>query len=219
MRIRGASGLGGLALVTMLGLYLVGARSADSTAQEDYYLLAISWLPSWCALTGNAQGADQCDTNAGWVVHGLWPQHADGGWPEYCETDARDPSRAQTAAMADIMGDGGLAWHQWKKHGRCSGLSADAYFATTRRAFAQLTLPDTLNAVERARQTNPAAVKSAFQAENPAFGPDMFSVTCRDGKLAELRLCLDQDLTPRQCDADVLDRACKARQITLPPRQ
>lgn len=218
MRIRNGKGLGALALVGLVALYLFGAR-ADSTGQQDYYVLALSWLPSWCALTGDAQGADQCDTQAGWVVHGLWPQHADGGWPEYCDSTARDPSRAQTAAMADIMGDGGLAWHQWKKHGRCSGLSAGAYFAATRQAFGQLALPATLDAANRATNTSPAAVTAAFQAANPGFGPDMISVTCRDGKMTELRLCMTQDLRPRACDDGVMERACRASRITLPPRQ
>ena len=37
--------------------------------------------------------------------------------------------------MADIMGSGGSAWHQWKKHGRCSGLSPDDFFALSREAY------------------------------------------------------------------------------------
>ena len=41
-------------------------------------------------------------------------------------TAERDPSRRESQQMADIMGSGGLAWHQWQKHGRCSGLSAAA---------------------------------------------------------------------------------------------
>ena len=43
--------------------------------------------------------------------------------------------------MADIMGGAGLAFYQWKKHGRCSGLSPQDYFATARRAFASVTIP------------------------------------------------------------------------------
>ena len=43
--------------------------------------------------------------------------------------------------MADVMGSGGLAWYQWKKHGRCSGLPARDYFALGRRLYAALDLP------------------------------------------------------------------------------
>ena len=78
----------------------------------------------------------QCDPDRdlGFTLHGLWPQRDSGGWPEYCETEARDPTRRETAAMADIMGSGGLAWYQWKKHGRCSGLPARGYYALARAA-------------------------------------------------------------------------------------
>ena len=60
----------------------------------DYYLLALSWSPSWCAAEGDRR-AEQCrpERDLGFVVHGRWPQHA-AGWPAFCETEARDPSRA-----------------------------------------------------------------------------------------------------------------------------
>jgi len=209
-------GLSGLALLVLAAIYVLG-QQADSTEQDAYYLLALSWTPSWCNAEGDARGAPQCDDGTGWQVHGLWPQYAGGGWPEYCDTDARDPSRAQTGAMADIMGDGGLAWHQWKKHGRCSGLSADAYFGQTRAAFEGLSWPDSLTRITRITRATPDTVETAFRDANPQFGADMVITTCSDGDLREIRLCLTQDLQPRACGDDVLDRACSARQISLPP--
>ena len=65
------------------------------------------------------------------MVHGLWPQN-EAGYPSDCFTTRSDPSRADTAAMTDIMGGAGLAFYEWQKHGRCSGLSARDYFATLR---------------------------------------------------------------------------------------
>ena len=44
--------------------------------------------------------------------------------------------------LADIMGTSGLAWHQWNKHGRCSGLSSDDYFALSRDAYGRVARPD-----------------------------------------------------------------------------
>ena len=83
------------------------------------------------------RGAPQCDDGTGWQVHGLWPQYAGGGWPEYCDTDgAVIPAAPRPAQWRISWATAGLAWHQWgKKHGRCSGLSADAYFGQTRAAF------------------------------------------------------------------------------------
>lgn len=211
-------GLAVVALLVLCGTYVLGDR-ADSSEQDNYYLLALTWVPSWCAAEGDARDAAQCDTDAGWLVHGLWPQYADGGWPEYCDTDQRDPSRAQTGAMSDIMGDGGLAWHQWKKHGRCSGLTADTYFKATRFAFERLNWAPNLAKVERGIRARPEDIEAAFRDANPEYGPDMVIATCRDGNLQELRLCLGPDLSPRRCDADVLERACRARQITMPAQR
>lgn len=209
-------GLSGLALLAVALVYVMG-QQADGTEQGDYYLLALSWAPSWCDAEGDARGAPQCADGTGWQVHGLWPQHDGGGWPEYCDTQARDPSRARTRAMSDIMGEGGLAWHQWKKHGRCSGLSADAYFKKTRAAYDGLDWPETLTRVTGQTRATPDAVEDAFRAANPAYSENMVITTCRDGDLREIRLCLTHDLHPRPCEADVLERACRARQINVPP--
>ena len=113
---------------------------ADRAGVFDYYVLSLSWQPTWCALEGRARGAEQCDRGHGWVLHGLWPQYH-RGWPAHCQTAQRPPSRSMTAGMADIMGAPGLAWHQWKKHGTCSGLSAPDYFALSRRAYARVNRP------------------------------------------------------------------------------
>lgn len=49
-----------------------GERAGDF----DYYVLSLSWSPTWCALEGDERGSPQCDADRdlGWVLHGLWPQ-------------------------------------------------------------------------------------------------------------------------------------------------
>jgi ribonuclease T2 len=194
---------------------IAAAIAAPSRALDDagYFLLALTWTPSWC-LAGDDPDHPQCDPSRdlGFTLHGLWPQFEDG-WPEFCDSDFADPSRRQTAAMADIMGTGDLAWYQWKKHGRCAGLPADAYFAASRRAYSALDLPQpdgpalTADALER-----------AFIAANPALDRDALVVTCRDDRVQEVRLCLDRALAPRTCGPDVLRSACRDRgPLDLPP--
>ena len=122
----------------LLALLLVAgvARAEGEPAGEfDYYVLSLSWTPSWCAIEGDARESEQCDPGQGYgfTLHGLWPQY-ERGWPSYCPTSERAPSRAMTADMIDIMGSSGLAWHQWRKHGVCSGLSATDYYALSREA-------------------------------------------------------------------------------------
>jgi ribonuclease T2 len=106
--------------------------------------------------------------------------------------------------MADIMGGSGLAFYQWKKHGRCSGLSAAGYFQLARRAWDRIVVPD-LFARVRTDLTLPASViEAAFVEANPGFGANAITVTCQSGLIQEVRICLTRDLGPRRCGADVI---------------
>jgi ribonuclease T2 len=204
----------------LLMLALCAAATAARAEGEragvfDYYLLALSWSPNWCATTGDAQGADQCDPrhDFGFTLHGLWPQY-ETGWPSWCPSTTRDPSRAETAAMADIMGSGSLARHQWQKHGRCSGLSAEDYLALSRRAYASVTIPPVFRALDRAVTLPVSVVEEAFLESNPGLAPDQITVTCDGSMIAEVRLCLTKDLQPRRCGPDVI-RDCKLAEAMM----
>ncbi|MGF1659608.1 MAG: ribonuclease T [Rubrimonas sp.] len=194
-----------------------GASFADAPGDFDYYVLSLSWNASWCAAEGDARDAPQCDPREefGFVLHGLWPQH-ERGWPEWCRSAHPDPARRETAAMADVMGSGGLAWHQWKKHGRCSGLSPRAYFALSRRAFDSVARPPALRALTRPVEIAPEVIEAAFLEANPGMTPDGVTVTCAEGLFREVRICLTRDLAPRPCAPDAA-RDCPARMIDLPP--
>lgn len=179
----------------------------------DYYVLSLSWSPSWCALQGDSKASDQCDAkhDFGFTLHGLWPQY-EKGWPSFCATDAHPPSRQATKDMADIMGSAGLAWHQWDKHGRCSGLSADAYFKTARAAYSQVKQPEVFHRLLKPLTFPATVVQSALLKENPDLSRDMITVTCKRGYFHEVRICLTKDLEPRICGVDV-QRDCQQRVV------
>ncbi|TVQ56363.1 MAG: ribonuclease T [Rhodobacteraceae bacterium] len=201
-----------LVALALAAIGLAGKPAASASSGDfDYFILALSWTPSWCEAEGDARGAAVCDAGAdrGFVVHGLWPQR-ERGWPEFCPTDRRPPTRRETAAMADIMGGSGLAWWQWRKHGVCSGLDAPDYFALTREAFARVALPET-----PVGRVSPRAVEESFLTANPGFVADGVTVTCRDGLLREVRLCFDRALEPRACAPDAA-RDCRARNVRKP---
>jgi len=193
-----------------------GAVAQDRAGVFDYYVLALSWNASWCALDGDDRRAPQCRAGEGlgFSVHGLWPQF-ERGWPQECATPARDPSRRETAAMADIMGSGGLAWYQWRKHGRCSGLEPSAYFALVRAAWERVRRPAALRRLGRDVRIAPGVVEAAFLEANPDMEADGVTVTCGDGHLREVRVCLTRDLAPRPCARDTA-RDCRARTVALP---
>ena len=204
-------------LLLLLALALPAHAEDDAAGDFDYFVMALTWSPNWCALEGDARDDDQCDARHayGFTLHGLWPQY-ESGYPSGCRTTARDPSRAETAAMTDIMGSGGLAWYQWKKHGRCTGLTARDYFATARRAYGAVHLPELFQTLNR-RITLPAAVvEDAFVEANPALPRDAITITCQAGMIQEVRLCLTKDLSPRRCGDDVI-RDCRMKDAVMEP--
>lgn len=193
-----------------------GLRAEGDRAGEfDYYVMALSWSPNWCALEGDARDADQCESDAGWLLHGLWPQYH-RGWPDFCPTVERAPSRRMTGEMTDIMGSGGLAWHQWKKHGVCSGLSATQYYALSREAYGRITRPEAFRKLDKTVTLPASLVEKAFIKANPQLEPDMITITCEDGHIQEVRICLSKDLDPVPCGRDVL-RDCKMTDARFEP--
>jgi ribonuclease T2 len=198
-------------LAALLASALPALAEGERAGDFDYYVLSLSWSPTWCALEGDARGSPQCDDDRdlGWVLHGLWPQY-ETGWPSNCPTTHRNPSRADTAAMADIMGTSGLAWYQWQKHGRCSGLSAGDYYRLSREAYGGVNRPEIFRQLERDVRLPAAVVEEAFLEANPGWRADMLTVTCKAGRIQEARLCLTRDLEPRDCAPDVV------RDCTLP---
>ena len=193
-------------------IMLAGMARADGerAGDFDYYVMSLSWTPTWCALEGDERDSPQCDPGQGFgfTLHGLWPQYEDG-WPAFCPTVERNPSRSMTGDMADIMGTSGLAWYQWNKHGVCSGLSASDYYALSRLAYDSVSRPDLLRQLNREVRLPAEVIEEAFLQDNPGLTDDMMTVTCQAGRVQEVRICLTRDLEPRACAPDV------ARDCTL----
>lgn len=189
----------------------------ERAGEFDYYVLALSWSANWCAIEGDAKNSPQCDTSEdhGWIMHGLWPQFH-RGYPSYCHTAKRPPSRGMTNDMAGIMGTGGLAWHQWKKHGTCTDLSASDYFTLSRRAYESITRPLVFRKLDRAVKLPASVVEDAFLKDNPLLSPDEITITCRQGYIQEARICLSRDLTPVPCGSDVI-KDCTLKDALFTP--
>ena len=198
----------------IIALLPIGA-TGDPAGDFDYFVLSLSWSPNWCALTGNARGAEQCGQDHGWILHGLWPQY-ENGYPEFCPTSRPAPSRSATRAMADIMGSSGLAWHQWKKHGTCTGLDGADYLALSRAAFGRIERPQVLRRLGETVRIAPGVVEAAFLQANSDLAPDRITITCRADHIQEARICLTKDLVPRRCGADVVTD-CTAPSALLTP--
>ncbi len=205
----------------IMGLCAVLAAPAwaegEKAGEFDYYVLSLSWSPNWCLREGDARGSDQCSPrhDHGWILHGLWPQFH-RGYPSFCRTSERAPSRSMTAEMADIMGSPGLAWHQWRKHGVCTGLSATAYFSLSREAYGRVNRPEVLRRIDRDMRLPAKVIEAAFLEANPGFEPDGITITCKGDQIQEARICLSRDLSPVPCGQDVV-RDCRLDDALITP--
>jgi ribonuclease T2 len=201
-------------LTLLLSLTTLPAIAEGERAGEfDYYVMALSWSANWCAIEGDARNSPQCDESEdhGWILHGLWPQFH-RGHPSFCHTAKRPPSRGMTTDMADIMGTGGLAWHQWKKHGTCTDLSVSDYFALSRSAYATIIRPSIFRKLDHTVKLPASVVEDAFIKDNPTLKRNNITITCRQGYIQEARICLSRDLEPVPCGRDVIkDAASKTR--------
>lgn len=192
-----------------------GAHDSGSAGRFDYYLLALSWSPSYC-LT-HPDDPEQCASKGyGFVLHGLWPQYRDGYGPQHCRT-LGEPDQATVDRTLAFMPSRHLIQHEWETHGTCSGLDATGYFALADRAFAAVKVPDALRAPQHPPALDADAIVDAFVRANPGLSDSMLSIQCRDGhELSEVRICLDRDsLAPRACGGRIRN-SCRYGTLTIP---
>jgi ribonuclease T2 len=94
-------------------------------------------------------------------------------------------------------------------------LSPDDYFALTRKAFDRIALPASLAEPARPSRMSAFEVENAFAAANPGLAADGIAVSCADGRLEEVRICLGRDLEFRSCEE--VDRGgCRRRSLEVP---
>ena len=200
-----------LALALLLGSTL--AR-ADKPGVFDYYVLALSWSPQYCASEARP-GDVQCARPYAFVVHGLWPQH-ERGWPSDCGRGEYLGDSLIADALR-FMPSKGLVIHEWRKHGVCTGLTAREYFDTARRAYESIRVPARYLALDKPLVTSVSRIESDFLAANPRLTPQRIGSQCAGRYLKELRVCFTRGLQARDCGADVRDR-CGSEVVLRPVR-
>src|SRR5215470_20396083 len=96
----------GLALMGALGLVsaaLAQDPGPDEPGQFDFYVLSLSWSPSFCDAAGDraARQAECVQRPFSFVVHGFWPQY-EKGFPEFCQQPAPRLDRNIVSSMLDL---------------------------------------------------------------------------------------------------------------------
>jgi ribonuclease T2 len=186
--------------------------SLTGLADFDYFVLALSWSPDYCA-GGGANDAQECaiGKKLSFVLHGLWPQN-DPGYPSDC-TSEKLPASLK-AQFPGLYPNDALYDHEWEKHGTCTGLDPARYLALAAQLRWAVTIPENFRSPAEAFRTTVAQVRQDFVQANPGFaGPD-FEVYCSgSGRyLTQVYACFTRQGQPVACGTSVHTAALKSCQ-------
>jgi ribonuclease T2 len=183
----------------------------------DFYVLALSWSPSYCEAEGEEANQQQCKAARpyAFVVHGLWPQF-ERGFPKDCQTDDPKVLNELVRTLYDIMPSAGLIRHEWSAHGACSGLSQTDYFAVLRAAREKVAIPPRFNRLDDYLTVAPREVETDFLRANSGMSANGIAVACDRRYLREVRICVTKQLGFRPCP-EVDRRDCRLDKAVMPP--
>ncbi|MFL5256320.1 MAG: ribonuclease T2 family protein [Rhodopila sp.] len=191
--------------------------AAAKIGSFDFYLLSLSIAPTFCAISPDHQTMQECQqlTEAAFeqtplTVHGLWPNRV-GVSVNLQPHDCAGPplGTLSDGLQADLRrympGGEELEDHEWTKHGKCSGLSPEAYFSTIVSLARHVN--DTIGAVMKNRgmlgqQLHITDLLLAVQAKDPALAQAIV-VDCAHPRggggamVEEIRIVLSKDLHPK----------------------
>jgi ribonuclease T2 len=207
-------------------LLLVSTGQAEHPQQKhnapgdfEFYVLSLSLAPSFCSLSAANRSVDECRQltketfeQTPLTIHGLWPNRAHASMadqPAYCSHVKLQLSDAIRTDLKRYMPGGpDLEQHEWQKHGTCSGLSPDGYFAATISLAKQMN--EVVGGVLRdggmlGGQADVSRLVRDVSARNPAVADSMV-VTCvqvetrpgqeQDFVVEEIHFTLSKDLRP-----------------------
>jgi ribonuclease T2 len=182
----------------------------DTPGQFDYYVMALSWSPDYCAAKG-ANDPQQCggSKKLGFVLHGLWPQY-NRGYPQNCSSESLSPDLKRQ--FPNLYPSAKLYDHEWKKHGTCSGLGTKGYLQLSQQLKDALVIPDRYQQPAKPFRATIADIRREFTRVNPAVKADGLAVTCSgSGRfLQEVTVCYSKDGKPGACAQDVLKKSTQS---------
>jgi ribonuclease T2 len=192
-------------------------QQKQQTTQQgnfDYYLLSLSWAPNYCA-EHPGDNSNECRTgnHKGFVLHGLWPQSNEGEPPMSCQT-ASPVAGDLVRHMLEYFPSRGMIQHEWQKHGTCSGLSSQEYFAKVEQAFKSVQPPDEFKNLAGDKSVPPQDLDQSFAAANHAPA-DAFRISCHAQQLVAVEVCMSKDLRIQSCARSL--RECPASSVLMHP--
>jgi ribonuclease T2 len=195
-----------------------GQQVQSEPGHFDFYELNMSWAPEFCSnmntLTPQEKseaGRDtECSAPHGFVLHGLWPQNFNGTYPASCATR---PGPVHPERNLDMTPNIALLKHEWAKHGTCTTLSPEGFFATARQAYTSVVIPGELKRLDHEVMLQPGAILTMFYRSNPNFPQGSFSLSCGQNRLTAVEACFSKDtVQPIACQGL---RSCGAATIKV----
>ena len=173
-----------------------------SSAKFEYFILALSWAPEYCATSGSGD-VQECAAGKklGFVLHGLWPQYKTG-YPSNCSLEQLP--EAVKARYAGLFPSQGLMTYEWEKHGVCSGLAPDSYLALAQQLKESVLVPEAFNSPQTPFSITVGQVRQAFSQVNPGLNAASIEMNCSESGryLQEVYLCFGRDGNPAACGSD-----------------
>jgi len=85
-----------------------------------------------------------------------------------------------------------------------------------RAAYAAVSRPEVFRNLPDGIALPASVVEAAFLEANPDMVADGVTVTCKESRIQEVRICLNKDLSPRACGADTV-RDCTLQNAVMDP--
>lgn len=187
-------------------------RDYETTKDDefDYFMLSTQWPGTVCKHLTPYHTDLSKDI---FTIHGLWPSNYDGSYPQDCYTEAKPFNASQIQSLlpdlrafwTDYKAAEPSFWeHEWNKHGTCASIIQSlknelSYFGSTLKVLSILDIPSKLAkhgiVPDASKPYSVASIKEALNAELGGAP----TITCSNGYIGELRLCLNKNMTVFNC--------------------
>ena len=196
------------ALSILLSTSSATAQHKGEPGKFDFYLMNLSWSPEFCSIQGTSP---ECAAKPGFILHGLWAQNNDGSYPVFC---SEEHGPAKPSDNLDLTPDLSLLDHEWAKHGTCSAVGPQRFFAMEREAYHSLKIPAEFTHVDHEISLTPDKILGLFYEANPTFPQGSILLSCGRNHLTAIEACLSKDLKPIVCQGL---RTCHANSVKITP--
>ncbi|CAI5450847.1 unnamed protein product [Caenorhabditis angaria] len=198
--------------------------SANDGGPFDYLMFTTIYPTAVCRADDDSV-PDSCEIPKGtpqWTIHGLWPNYENGSYPQFCPGT---PSRFDENLIKPIEPKLLAVWpnlfphksiqsfwkHEYEKHGTCAQSDERyknelLYFSNSIKAYETFNIASALSSIGPSDKL--ITKEQLHNALLEVTNGKSYQIHClRDKKtkqylLGDIRLCLNKDLTIRDCPDD-----------------